>query len=171
MRLSRVPAVLRAGIAASLFAGVLTLSGCGKSTGNVSGKVMFKGAPLKGGTIGFIDANGKSKGAALDENGTFKITGLVVGEYAVTVETESLRPKDGGGSGPPPGMKKGQGAPPKDAQLPDGYVGSNPASAASANAMKFYVPIPGIYAKKETTNLKHTVVSGDNPPVEFEIKQ
>jgi hypothetical protein len=170
MRLSRVPTVARTGIATGLFLSVLFLSGCGKSTGNVSGKVTFKGAPLKGGTVGFVDSGGKVFGAAMEGDGSYTIKNLPTGEYTVTVETTSVKGATdvtdafaGGtmkGSGPPV-VKKGMGAPPKDAQLPEGYKGSNPADSAAANAAKHYVLIQSNYAKKETSNLKYTAVAGD----------
>jgi hypothetical protein len=168
MRLSRVPVAVRAGITLGLLTSVLFLSGCGQSTGNVSGKVTYKGAPLRGGTVGFVDSSGRTMGAAMEEDGTFKIKNLPTGEYIVTVETNSVKPPQSSEAAPP-ALKKGMGAPPKDAQLPDGYKGSNPAEAAAANAAKHYILIPGSYSKKETSNLKHTVVAGDQT-ADFDVK-
>ena len=41
--------------------------------------------------------------------------------------------------------------------------------AVAANAAKHFVPIPSIYAKKETSNLKYTVVAGDQTK-DFDLK-
>lgn len=176
MRLSRVTPVVRAGIAASLFAGVVFLSGCGKSTGSVSGKVTFKGAPLKAGTVGFVDLSGKSVGGAIDSEGRFLVRSIPAGEYTVTIETASAKPHDatGGygtmpGKSAPPPLKAGAGAPPKDAQLPDGYTASNPAAAQASQAGKNYVAIPLSYSKKETSDLKYTVIAGEQTK-DFDLK-
>lgn len=111
--------------ALALAGGVISLCilGCGYSTGDVSGKVTFKGEPLKGGIVTFAPtaAEAPSFTAAIQEDGTYSIQGLRAGEYKVCVETESLKPRmpgsvrGGGGSmsGPPGGRGgKGSGAPP-----------------------------------------------------------
>ena len=94
MRLSRKPLLFRGGLMIALLSGVLLVAGCGGSTGNVSGKVTYKGAALKGGTIGFVDSSGRVMGAALEGDGTYKIKNLPTGEYKVTVETASVRPPE-----------------------------------------------------------------------------
>jgi hypothetical protein len=79
----------------------------------VSGKVTYKGAPLKGGTVGFVDSNGRVMGAALEGDGTYSIKNLPTGEYKVTVETTSIKgnQEPQGFGGAPPVVVKG-GAPP-----------------------------------------------------------
>ena len=60
-------------------------------TGSVSGKVTYKGQPLPGGTVRLIGADGKINSAALTADGTYQLEGLKAGEYAVAVETESVK--------------------------------------------------------------------------------
>jgi len=123
--------------------------GCGtsKTPARLSGKVTYKDAPVKGGTINLYPKEG---GYTIDINsdGTYDKAGLPSGDVDVTIETESIKPRElpkyGGGKGgkdmtspPPPGA--GGGAPKGE-----------------------YVKIPEKYAKKETSGLKVTLQPGAN---------
>ncbi len=161
-------------------AALVTLPGCGKATGEVKGKVTYKGNLLKGGTVLFVGAAGEpSSSAGIDENGNYTIPKLYAGEYKVCVETVSLLPggktDSGKNSSMPPGMAAkmpgGGGAnqtiaPPKgafskvkagnDGRAPGGeYKSMNPAD----NAAK-YVSIPTTYGKAESTTLTFTYDGG-----------
>lgn len=67
------------------FAVAFVLGGCGEApTGDVSGKVMFRGNPLTFGTIAFINQNGRTVSAAVRE-GTYHIAKAPVGLAKITV--------------------------------------------------------------------------------------
>jgi len=141
-------------LAALFVVGSLGAVGCGSSTGTVSGKVYYKDSPLKGGNVTFVNASKQvSRLATIEEDGTYKVEKLPVGEVTITVETQSLKPS---GRVLPtytsPAGKEGSG----------GY--KPPDFAANA---KRYQPIPDRYAKPETTPLKYTVKGGSQ---NFDLK-
>jgi hypothetical protein len=105
--------------------------------GSVSGKVLYKGRPVTGGSIAFHSAEGKVFAGAIHADGTYDLQGVPLGAAKVTVETESLKgsklktpPKDKGGL-----PKEGEGAP-------------------------RYLPIPRQYAEVNTSPLRYTVTAG-----------
>src|SRR5437868_4614763 len=83
---------VRFGLFAAL---VLALAaGCRSSPnpGKVSGRVTYKGAPLKGGEVLFHSAGQGSYRGSINQDGTYEITDVPVGEMTVTVDTEFLNP-------------------------------------------------------------------------------
>src|SRR4051812_22653135 len=95
---------------------ILAAAGCGGSRVTVSGKVSYKGTPLKGGNVVFNSLEGKeSRSAPIAEDGTYRIEKCPVGKVKITVETESL--KRVGTSG---GARKNQ--PPPGANVPADYT-------------------------------------------------
>jgi hypothetical protein len=62
---------------------------------SVAGKVTYNGKPIPAGTVGFVDAGGKTYKANLTEEGNYQLAALKPGEYKVTVETASARPAQG----------------------------------------------------------------------------
>ena len=175
MSLSRISLAVRGCVSIGLLSGFFFLSGCAKPTGNLSGKVSYKGTALKGGNVALVNTEGKTVAASsIEEDGSYSIANVVVGEYTVCVETTSLKPRadaDGygtvagggakGGKGAGAPMPKGAGAPPEGAALPDGYKASNPAEVVLAKAAKRYVQIPDTYGESTKSDLRYTVVAGD----------
>jgi len=132
----------------------LAVAGCGQSTGKVSGKVSYKGAILKGGTVSFFAADKRNATTTIKEDGTYTVENVPVGPVKITVDTDALKPKAGVGGPsykPPPGMTP-----------PGGYAPPDPAEMA-----KRYVQIPPQYADQDKTTLTYTVKSGSQ---EHEIK-
>src|SRR5262249_20108960 len=86
-------------LAVSLALGVvLGVAGCavgGSGTGTVTGKVMYKGAPLKGGNVYFF-VDDKNPGIGeIQEDGTYRAEKVPIGVAKVGVDTESLKPPMG----------------------------------------------------------------------------
>jgi hypothetical protein len=102
-------------------------------TGIVEGHVTYKGKPLEAGTIQFHPEKGKPIIVKLQADGVYKTADVPIGEFRVTVETESVNPAN---------LKDGDK---KDAARPD------PAK---------YVSIPKKYAKPETSGLTAEVKKG-----------
>ena len=72
-----------------------------------------------------------------------------------------------GGSNPviPKGAKT---APPKDANVPEGYTPSDPAAMQSAQKSKKYVKIPDKYKDPDKTDLRYEAKGGaDTFPIEL----
>lgn len=92
------------------FLGTLLLVGCGGS-GRLSGKVTYKGAEVKGGSLLFTPvassdkSPGKPAGAKIEDNGTYRVTDpIAVGKNRVSfqpapMEFDGLNAKPG--QGPP----------------------------------------------------------------------
>jgi len=133
-----------------LLLGLISLAGLGcggPKTASVSGKVSYKGAPLKGGSVTFLSAADK-KGITtpIGEDGAYTFDKLTTGEYKVGVETETMNNVPGTTGrtyGPPPGVKT-------DYKPPSG----------GGDGKARYVPIPGKYADPEKSGLSYTAKPG-----------
>jgi hypothetical protein len=133
------------------------VAGCGQRTGQVTGKVTYKGAPVPAGWISFRPAD-SSKNAVpveLDAEGNFSVN-LPAGEVTVTIDNREWAPRPAGYGGVPPGLPnlspeaKGKiGAPrmPREGETRPGRPGK-------------YVRIPDKYYEAETSSLKFTVEGG-----------
>ena len=112
----------------------------------VSGRVLFKGNPLKGGKITFVaDIGGLTGEAVIGEDGTYSVQ-APVGPVHITVDNSMLR--KGGTRGGPILHRP-------DAPDPSKIPGE-------------YVALPKKYASAQETNLTFTVVKGD--PQTFEVR-
>jgi hypothetical protein len=121
----------------------LLLAGCGGSTAEVSGIVIYEGSPLKGGNISFVTVQGgHSVTSAINEDGTYTLTKAPVGEVKVVVETRSLE----------------QVATRPRYSAPSDAVGYKPPD--SGDAAKRFVAIPAKYQSLNSTDLMYTVVKG-----------
>lgn len=127
---------------------VLLPTGCGSSQGTVSGKVSYKGQPLKGGTVGLFPATGGGQTAQIQEDGSYTFTKVSTGPAKLSVETKSIKPMT------QQAMQGPYAKMPKDA-IPPG--GKSPFSQGDATK---YVPIPEQYGNPETSELTYTVVGG-----------
>jgi len=157
------PRTWRAGfvsLAGIVFA--MATGGCGGGApATISGKVLYKGAPVTGGNVTFVSTEGKmSKSASINEDGTYQIADLPSGTFKICVETESFRPqvartmsKAPGTGGMPPAYSAPPGASEATGYRPP--VPKDPKELASR-----FVQIPSQYAKTETTDLTYTVKGG-----------
>jgi len=133
----------------------VTIVGCGKKDGTVSGKVTYKGAPVTGGFITFEPTNGVAAKGDIKPDGTYKVSGVPPGDNKVVIDTEMLQKmagmmnpaKMGGDSTQPPPEAKDKGA-------------KTPTAGDLAGVMPVYVKIPDKYSKKSTTPLDLKVGGG-----------
>ncbi len=124
---------------------VAVASGCGGRSSSRSvkfyGKVTYKGAPVTGANmVAYAGEVGNPIAVAAD--GSFNASQLPAGDFVVTVENEFLNPDKPDYAG-----KKGMGSP-----MPAG-------KGAPAGV---YIKLPEKYKKKETSDLKITLVNGNN---------
>lgn len=165
------------------------LCGCGGSNaGSVHGKVTFDGQPVTGGTLVFYSETG-SYSAGIRPDGTYSITDMPAGEMTVTVETESVNPKNqktvvydgrsqGGGGGNkmyPGGGGGGGGGKPGGAPVgPDGKKYSagagSPIPEGAPTEQGEYVKIPDKYADKAKSGIKKSVTGGKQQ-IDIELTQ
>jgi hypothetical protein len=102
--------------------------------GKVTGKVLYNGNPLGGGSVTFHSPKSGSYRAEIKPEGTYELSGLPLEEMTVTVETETA----------------------KDLR-PGGAASVHPPYADRI----VYVPIPRKYADAETSGLKYAVAQGE----------
>jgi hypothetical protein len=132
----------RASLCALFLFGFLLLVGCGSSGTaryRVTGKVKYKGEPLKTGTITFRSIDGLHNGAGNIVNGDYDlpaVSGLPAGKYQVTISS----PDPKGPAAPAGDMPGDSSALPKDL-LPAKYNTSTELSAEvkaeSSNEINF----------------------------------
>lgn len=142
------------------------LIGCGTNKTKVSGRVLYKGKPLPGGSVLFRPADSKQNSitAELDEQGNYEVT-LPAGEVQVAVDNRELEPiADAPSGGLPPGLpaaarealtKAKPSSPPPDAPPPAADNSSAPTKPRGK-----YIRIPTKYYDTETSDLKFTVQPG-----------
>lgn len=125
--------------------GLLTLlAGCGRNPHSVehtevSGKVLFQGKPLLGGTVSFVAVNGGFPSTGIiDENGNYQIK-APVGDVEIGVTNRMLQPKRG--SKGMPLLKKAEA---KERQPLKGR----------------WIKIPSRYEDPHTSGLKYKVTRG-----------
>jgi hypothetical protein len=124
---------------------VLGVSGCGQPAGSVSGKVSYRGKPLKGGSVTMILADGsKSAPATINEDGTYRLDKVLAGPVKVAVETQSLAVQ----------VRLPTYRPPA------GTIAAGYAPPDSGGAARRYVRIPPQYADPEKSGLTYTVTAG-----------
>ena len=131
----------------------LCLAGC-SSKGTVSGKVTYKGEPVRQGVVMFVAGDGWSSSAPINEDGTYQIANLPPGSFKLTVETLAGSAQGGRQTQGPPG---GKWRPPKDADVPKQVEEAvrKPLQQVSAPPR-----LPAKYAKAETSGLTCEVKPG-----------
>ena len=129
----------------------LWVAGCGKSASSVSGKVSYKGQPVKGGVVTFLGANSWTGNSAISEDGSYSIAQVPKGKVQITVDTRALKPNPMAAKmpGPPPGTYN-----------PNAQNGTTPSADR-------YVAIPDKYADKDQSGLSFESQGGKQT---FDIK-
>jgi hypothetical protein len=124
----------------------LAVTSCTSSTGTISGKVYYKGVLLKGGNVTFLTKDKKvSRLAEIQEDGSYEIEKMPLGEAQIAINTAVLRPM----------QNTRRNVPPKGVEPPAGYQPPDFAETA-----KRYVPIPPQYADPDKAGLTYTVLAG-----------
>jgi len=128
---------------------VFGLVGCGGGggKGTVSGKVTYKGTPLKGGRVAFLTSNKQNAVAEIGEDGSYTAINVAPGPAKISVSTSYLKEN-------PLGRVRNQ--PPKGQQAPEGYQMSS-----GGTDVKRYVKIPDQYESADTSGLTYDVKSGN----------
>lgn len=123
--------------------------------GSISGTITYKGQPVNGALLRF-HATGKEQelpAIAVDQQGKFTAV-IPPGEYTIVVEPSQGPPKGAGAGGMGPMPKSKDSA--RDEEMKRklaGIQGSMPTAT---------IPFPNKYKKMNTTDLKATIVKGDN---------
>jgi hypothetical protein len=133
---------------------LVLLAGCSRSTGRVSGKVLYNGNPLPGGRLTFLPREARQNPipAVINADGHYEAT-LPVGEVTIVVDNRELQSVS---IGAPPNM-------PREFQLPIQKAEVKPPAEPNAQEGTLsgkYVLIPEKYYLAETSDLKHMVKRG-----------
>jgi hypothetical protein len=121
------------------------LSGCG-GTGDVTGKVTYKGKPLVFGTVQFEASDKSLKQGRLERDGSYFLESVPVGEAKAAVNS----PNPQGGDFQPL-HREGRPAPPPRPPVPGWF------------------PIPAEYQDLSKPRLTYTIKSGQNT-IDIELK-
>lgn len=107
----------------ALFATLILACGCGEKVGSISGKVTYKDKPIPVGTVTFFAQKNRVVFAELEENGSYLVENVPVGEAEITVETPNVQPfvAAPGQPPPPPGVLSPAYTRP-NIRIPDRYV-------------------------------------------------
>jgi len=127
------------------------MPGCGSNhpeTAKVKGTVLIDGAPLTKGTVQFYPDEGQPARGEIQPDGSFELTtfktkgdGAVLGEHTVTVQATEVT-----GGGNPASI---------DEEIAQAVSGDQQPSSVHWLA-------PERYSQRQTTDLKVTVVRGEN---------
>jgi hypothetical protein len=135
---------------------VLFSLGCGKPTGDISGKVTYQGKPVSGGTITFLDADKRQVGSAiLGADGEYSLIKVPAGPVKITVTTPTA---------PTVGRRSqdssSQDKPDPRAKTPPPEVNPNaPKWKGGVNKLRI-VSVPAKYHTPEQSGLTYTVQPG-----------
>jgi hypothetical protein len=143
----------------SVVLSILVVSGCGGGS-TVTGKVSYKGNPVRAGNVIFMDGGGQVYRTDISDDGTYTLVKVPPGTYRIGVrpggKTGAPMPS-GPRQGPPKDAK--MGGPPKDVQVGEGLKTSANMGPKEGASDKF-VPIPDNLQDPEKSGLSVTVGSG-----------
>jgi hypothetical protein len=127
-------------------------SGCGLSpgTGDVSGKVYFKGKEVTSGFVTMVGRDGTPRNSAIAEDGSYQIAGLPAGEVKIVVTSPPTDPAKAGTGRKAPLPRPG--VEPRERQKP----------TTSDHQKKTWREIPARFADVTASDLRYTVVPGLN---------
>jgi hypothetical protein len=134
----------------------LTVLGCGKSVGTLSGKITKGGSPLPGGLVNYVSADGKTRlsGEIKPEDGSYTIPGVPLGDGKIGVDNTNLQAISQPGAIDPLKNMKGP--------VPEGMQ--------SKSSLGKYVPIDSKFKDPNTSGFTVTVKRGTNTGNDFEVK-
>jgi hypothetical protein len=124
--------------------GALLAAGCGGGKGTVTGKVFYKGEPVRGGNVSFVPEGGGAVNSAIEEDGSYTVRNVPPGTVKITVENNSFRPA---------AMQEGPAFMQK-------YMKEKKPEMADPDRAKRYVPIPPKYGDASQSDLTYVVKSG-----------
>jgi hypothetical protein len=75
-----------------LILALVAFSGCAPARGTISGKVLYRGQPLKGGTVQFFSEDQSVASGLLDANGYYQVANVHPGQARVSVVANAAVP-------------------------------------------------------------------------------
>jgi hypothetical protein len=143
---------------------LLVLVGCAnrsQAPARISGRVTYKGQPVKAGNITFHTAENTPFPSSLGTDGSYEIVDMATGPMTVTVETESMNPEKKAQSYPTRGNPAGSKAAAMDAMRIAAEKESGGGGPMSKEEMAArYVKIPEKYSSPKTSGLTVNISNG-----------
>jgi hypothetical protein len=140
---------------------LLGTAGCA-SNGTISGKVLYRGKPLPGGTVTFLPAGGKGAfNSEIQQDGSYNLTQVPPGEVTIIVETESKNPAPQ--INPQVGAKEAKNVKnmrEKRQEEKTRMLEWRTRSQPRLPSKEQYVPIPASYKDPDKSGLTYTVTGG-----------
>jgi len=137
-------------------AGVLALAGCGKSTGNLAGKVTLNGDPLSFGQLSAYNDKDELQGATTILNGEYLLEDMPLGPVTLVIQTV-------GPEGRPVGLNPMPVQPPGARPIPAEVVKDTQTKGLPESVLKALEtvkPVPLKYTSPKNSDLKATVAKG-----------
>ena len=146
----------RLGLLALLIFGLVLGCSSQRTKSSLSGKVTYKGQPLKGGNMTFNTEKGIYS-SEISKDGDYEVFDIPAGNVTVTIDTESINPnkkvQSYGGKGDK--MYEERMAAEKKAGVAAGEKGMS-----KEEMTERYVKIPAKYADEKTSEIKFTLEPG-----------
>ena len=125
------------------------IAGCGGGSGDVTGKVSFKGKSVASGSVVLIGSDGSPRYCDIQPDGTYRFTGVPAGEAKLGVNSPNPLPDPQRLALARAPVKRG--GPSKDA------ITNTPSSDP-----RLWFPIPHAVGDPETSQLRTTIRGGEN---------
>src|SRR5262245_4477953 len=87
------------------------IPGCGAKTGDVTGKVYYKGKVVTSGFVTMVGSDGISRQTEISEDGTYKIANVPTGDAKVAISSPNPDLAKGPGGRPQPKHDTGRASP------------------------------------------------------------
>jgi hypothetical protein len=144
-------------IRCSLMLVLLTLAGCGSGTGEVTGRVTFRGKPVVSGSVVMMGADNKLVSCPLDAEGCYAMNGVPLGTVQVAVVSPNPVPRR---RFPRNLLKRRE----KEIKLLEEKKNAkdSPAPAAPKVDSSKWFPLPKQYELADTSGITTTIHGGDN---------
>ena len=148
----------------------LTVAGCGRRVGEVSGKVTYKDTPVVMGSVVFVGSDGIPHRGQIDQDGTYVVSDVPAGPVQVAVISPDpgppLRPGDLPPSLAPLAQQEIKGAKAEDARRLQAKMqevkGIKVDLGASKGDRKKWVRLPKKYEDPQSSGLTMGVARGKN---------
>lgn len=133
---------------------VFLLAGCGRNTGDVSGKVTYQGKPLVCGSVQFAGSDGQPRLSAIDKEGNYSLKNALAGENRILVF--SLDPR-------------------REAEAARRNRMNNPGKpieepSVDPELSKRWFPIPEKYSDPQKSDLVFTIQAGKMNTYDIDLK-
>jgi hypothetical protein len=136
---------------------LFTLTGCSSGTGEVKGRVTFRGKPVVSGSVVLLGADNKVVSVPLDAEGRYAVNGVPLGTVQVAVVSPNPAPRR---RLPRRLLDRVE----KQSKLSEEKNNSkdSPTSAAPKAESSKWFPLPQQYELADTSGITTTVYNGEN---------